>query len=264
MWAMQVSKDQGNLRDKIFVVLRDTEIHQCDLGYHCGQCVRGQWNCTREVPKLKNINAFGMGRFKLSTGTSKIRPEFDFTSDPKRAILAVTPHLSEALDSRALCYFRASFVVGQLRSFVYLEDFYQNGRDMSDCLSLSIQSVGIACLARNSHSQELEAVARKTYASALQSLNKSLSSHKLTKQDSTLSSVMVLNHFEGLLPSKNSTTQALSSHLQGASALLKIRGPEHFRSRIGLDLFAHFTSYITLICAQHELPIPAEYLEQET
>lgn len=202
-----------------------------------------------------------MGRFKIPTKQSKTSPENPSDSKTAFPSPADRSRLTSPIDFRALCYFRASFVVGHSRSFKYLETFYQDG-DMSDYLSLSIQSVGIASLLRDTHSRELEPLARRVYATALNSLNTALRSPALVKKDNTLSSVLLLEHFERLLPSKERTVQAWTNHLQGASALLKIRGAEQFMSKTGFDLFAHFSSYIMLNCMKHGIPVPEDFLKQ--
>lgn len=232
---------------------------QCDLAQpQCGQCIRGKWKCTQEAT---TVNTLGMGRFRVAT-----KPSEPVTEGPSSVNTAASslsrippPQLSGPLDIRALCYFRANYVVDQSRSFRYLETFYKSG-DMSDHLSLSIQSVGVASLSRDMNSRELEALSRKVYSSALRSLNKALSSPVLAKKDDTLSSVILLEHFERILPSRERTIQAWTNHLQGASALMRIRGAEQFASKTGFDLYAHFSVSLMLNCFKYGIPLPAEFL----
>lgn len=165
-----------------------------------------------------------------------------------------------SIDNHAFCYFHATFVTGQSRSFKYLEMIYSSA---STHLSTSILAVGFASLSRAVRSYDLEIRARKAYASALQLVNTALGTPQAT-DDATLSTVMLLDQFEKIIPSPNRSTSALTNHLNGASALMKMRGPGQFQTRAGLEMFIHMSSHLLVSCMQHEIPLPQDYLNLRT
>jgi hypothetical protein len=171
--------------------------------------------------------------------------------------------LTDPLEARAFCYFRATFVVGQSRSFKYLEAFYQQGV-MSTHLSLCTQAVGLACLSKAVRSTKLENHARRIYVLALNSINAMLASPVMAKHDGTMSAVMLLDEFERLIPPPNRSSKAWSRHLEGAAALMKIRGPDQFETRIGLEMFAQMSSHFFVTCMEPEIPLPEDFLSLRT
>jgi hypothetical protein len=169
----------------------------------------------------------------------------------------------DPLEARAFCYFRATFVVGQSRSFKYLEEYYQPGI-MSAHLSLCTQAVGLAGLSKAVRSTKLENHARKIYILALNSINAALASPVLSRLDTTMSAVLLLDEFERLIPYPTRQSNAWSRHLEGAAALMKVRGPDQFQTKIGLEMFAQMSSHFFVICMEHEIALPDDFLSLRT
>ncbi|KAF4624959.1 hypothetical protein G7Y89_g13211 [Cudoniella acicularis] len=171
-----------------------------------------------------------------------------------------SPNPIDPIEDRAFCYFHATFVIGHSRSFKYLETIYQH---MGKHLSISIRAVGLASLSKAVRSTELEILATKAYASALHLINGILSTSQAT-DDATLSTVMLLDQFEKIIPAPSRSAQAWTNHLNGASALMKLRGPMQFKTKSGLEMFIQMSSHLLVSCMQHEIPLPKDYLALRT
>ncbi|EPE33566.1 Zn2/Cys6 DNA-binding protein [Glarea lozoyensis ATCC 20868] len=247
---------------------------RCDLQQPgCGQCQRAQRKCHgyRDTTEFRIndstenvIEKFKNKTLKNAQNASERRrkKEIETPKPPVEYIdpaLLHCPALSDPLETRASCYFRATFVVGQSRSFKYLESYYQQGV-MSSHLSLSIQAVGLACLSKAVRSTKLEIHARRIYVLALNSINAALASPVVSRHDTTMSAVLLLDEFERLIPPTNRSSSAWSRHLEGAAALMKVRGPKQYETQIGLEMFAQMSSHFFVTCMEHEISLPEDFL----
>ncbi|KAH6678566.1 hypothetical protein B0J14DRAFT_635667 [Halenospora varia] len=250
---------------------------KCDLSYpDCSQCIRAKRPChgyrdteglritdmsTIVINKCRAKNPPKPGSFpreRLHKRTQSDTPPFN--PSIVTFSLLTTRGPSVFIDDRAFCYFHTTFVTGQSRSFKYLEAIYAS---TSTHLSTSILAVGLASLSRAVRSYDIEIRARKAYASALQLVNTTLGTTQAT-DDATLSTVMLLDQFEKIIPPPNRSTSALTNHLNGASALMKMRGPGQFQTKTGLEMFIHMSSHLLVNCMQHEIPLPQDYLNLRT
>jgi hypothetical protein len=173
------------------------------------------------------------------------------------------PSLTDPLEARASCYFRATFIIGQSRSFKYLEDYYQQ-EEMTTHLSLCIQAVGLACLSKAVRSTKMENHARRIYVLAINSINTALECQVLSRQDTTMAAVLLLDEFERIIPPLNRSGNAWSKHLEGAAALMKVRGAGQFETQIGLEMFAQISSHFFVTCMEHEISLPEDFLSLRT
>lgn len=172
--------------------------------------------------------------------------------------LGLTPALTTPIGDRAFCYFRATFVIGNARSFRYLESIYAH-ETMDLHLSASIHAVGLASLAKATRSRSLHHQATLAYISALHLINNALASSAATT-DTTLSAVMLLDQFEKIIPPPDRTPRAWTTHLNGATALMRMRGCGQFETKAGLEMFIQMSSHLLVSCMQHSIPLPADYL----
>jgi len=188
----------------------------------------------------------------------------EWASSPEAiSLLSIIPALTIPIEDRAFCYFRSTFVIGNARSFRYLESLYAHG-DMDDHLSVSIRAVGLASLSKAVRSRDLENQAMQSYVSALRMINTAITSSDIATNDTTLSAVMLLDQFEKIIPPTERTTQAWRNHLNGATALMKMRGREQFQTKAGLEMFIQMSSHILVSCMQHTIPLPQDYLTLRT
>jgi hypothetical protein len=173
-------------------------------------------------------------------------------------VLGYMSGIVESPADRATNFFVLNHVMGNARSFRYLQSFYDSG-DIDDHLSATIRAVGFASMSKTVRSSKLEQYARKEYVSALRLMNAALRSYDLATRDSTLSAVMLLDFFEKVIHPRHRTLASWSGHLNGAATLMKLRGQKQFRSEIGLQLFTQMGADILLGCMQRGIPLPEDY-----
>ena len=75
---------------------------------------------------------------------------------------------------------------------------------------------------------------------------------------------MLLDQFEKIIPPTERTTQAWTNHLNGATALMKMRGRHQFETKAGLEMFIQMSSHLLVSCMQHTIPLPEDYLTLRT
>lgn len=125
----------------------------------------------------------------------------------------------------------------------------------------SMNAVGLASFSNSIHSPELMVQAREDYMTAIQLTNVALRSPESAKKDSTLFAVMILSIFEIIAGSTQNSMVAWNEHIKGASALVKLRGREQFRTEAGQHLFGQVFSNLVTSCIQRAIPMPAYITE---
>lgn len=124
-----------------------------------------------------------------------------------------------------------------------------------------MKAVGLAGFAHASNSPSLMKSARWQYCKALKEVNTALKSPVHVKKDSTLTSIMVLSIFETITGCNQKSLKAWSDHIQGASALLKLRGVEQVDTITGRRLFGQVASSLMICCLTRQLPLPSHIIE---
>ena len=138
--------------------------------------------------------------------------------------------ISPTIDERATGFFFTNYIIDMGNC-----PGNSVGYGIDDNLANCMKAVGLAALASAAHAPELIKEARKRYLSAIRLTNAALGSFVDAKKDSTLLAIMLLSIFETVTSSEQRSLSAWVSHINGAAALIKIRGPEQF-NRCGLNL----------------------------
>lgn len=133
------------------------------------------------------------------------------------------------------------------------------GYEINDNLSSCMKAVGLATLASTVNAPELIQEAIKGYLSAIQLTNTALRSPVDVKKDSTLLAVMLLSTFETVSGHQRSLS-AWRSHITGAAALIKVRGPEQLASSGGVRMFMQATVSLMGSCLELGIALP-EHIE---
>ncbi len=167
--------------------------------------------------------------------------------------------ISPTIEERSLGFFGAMAPMW-FRGFDLVETLCAQA-DLEQHLRASVSAVGLASFSNASHSPELMRQARKDYVTALQLTNAALRSPTTAKKDSTLFSVMVLSIYEMITGSNQRSLESWAEHIKGAAALVKLRGPEQFRSPAGQRMFLQVTSNMMLSCIQRTMPMPDHMIE---
>ncbi|KAL1852437.1 hypothetical protein Daus18300_012196 [Diaporthe australafricana] len=141
-------------------------------------------------------------------------------------------------------YFLSNFVQGtSLRNHGYLDFLFPllanepPGRDHP--LPLAFSATAMIAFAARQKVPELLPRAEATYLRALEATFQAIGDPKRARDNSTLACVTLLTTFEQLRPSRPSyqKAEAFGSHLDGAAALLKMRGKDVFQTVVGRKIF---------------------------
>ena len=178
----------------------------------------------------------------------------DFSSS-----LAISPAIAPTIKERAHGYFSSNSSTW-LRNHDLVDELCRGGSD-SEPLLASVSAVGMASFANTIQGPKLLNRARKDYVKALRLTNAALRSPTEVKKDSTLFSVVILSLFEMVAGWNEHSLEAWNEHINGASALITLRGVEQFNTRAGQPLFMQVTSNIMVSCTQRTLPIPEHIVE---
>jgi hypothetical protein len=119
----------------------------------------------------------------------------------------------------------------------YVHDFQSGERiwyieDGNGCLVSSIKAVGIASMTRAPNGPSASPEARRQYLDAIQLTNAAIKSPELATRDSTLLAINVLGIFESIT-GFHRTMDSWRDHINGASALLAMRGTKQFETDTG-------------------------------
>jgi hypothetical protein len=191
-----------------------------------------------------------LDRLSLERGVP-IDSQFYLEPDPLLACIGPT------LTERARGFF-SSNSSKWLRNYDLVDELCMKG---DEPLLASIGAVGLASYANSVHGPHLLNLARMDYVKALQLTNAALRSPTEVRKDSTLFSVMILSIFEMVAGSNEHSLEAWTEHINGASALLKLRGPSQFRTRAGQQLFVMVTSNLMISCVQRTIPVPEHIVD---
>lgn len=112
----------------------------------------------------------------------------------------------------------------------------------------SANAASLAGLANSTKNPTIMAKARAAYGSALRMTNSALRVKQTAVKDSTLMSVIMLGLYESIAFPDTKSTQTWYKHVQGASALLVLRGTDQFKSNVARRIFHHFYG-ITILCS---------------
>ncbi|TVY33914.1 White-opaque regulator, partial [Lachnellula subtilissima] len=174
-----------------------------------------------------------------SSSFSIISPTSDTSSWPSPASTGhhhgeiICGQISTPIDQQATCFFLANFVLLPAQNTMrgYFDFILPLLKSKPDpCLSMAFAAVATASLGTRPHSKALLPQADLLYVKALTKINATLRDARAASSDSTLAAVLLLSFFEQVTAPRVSH-QAWNSHVDGAVALLKARGPENFQTR---------------------------------
>ncbi|KAF7853332.1 uncharacterized protein EAF02_011986 [Botrytis sinoallii] len=198
-----------------------------------------------------------------STFSSNYEPDDEFELNeiltaprPRAAIAPSIVEQGTSYFNRQLCGWSIRTIT---RTFNYLKDLCRNG-GLDEALSTSMTAVGLAGLANRIKSPQLLGEARQEYMIALRRVNGALRSPTDAVKDSTLLSIMVLAVFETVTCTNRLSLKAWTEHINGASTLIKLRGPSQFKTRVGVGLFMQITAHLLISALQREIPMPQEIM----
>ncbi|CAD6574885.1 MAG: hypothetical protein ASARMPRED_006961 [Alectoria sarmentosa] len=163
--------------------------------------------------------------------------------------------MAPTIDERATGFFCTNYIVDMDTS-----PGTSAGYGIDDNLSNCMKAVGLAALASAAHAPELIQQANKRYLSAIQLTNTALGSPVDVKKDSTLLAIMLLGVFESMTSGHQRSLNAWACHINGAAALIKIRGPEQLASIGGVRMFMQASTSLMVSCLNVGMALPQHIL----
>ncbi|EFQ33278.1 hypothetical protein CGRA01v4_07014 [Colletotrichum graminicola] len=130
-----------------------------------------------------------------------------------------------------------------------------------DGVMASMTAVGLAGLSHLTMRPELMDWSRRSYGTALQLTNDALRNPVEALKDTTMLSILILGTYETLSGRSSQTVRAWQNHINGASALAKMRGLKQFTTRAGARMFVMLTQIVLINCMQKDMPMPQPLIE---
>jgi hypothetical protein len=238
---------------------RRLRVSRSDPDRHCGcsNCIYVQ--CDLRRPNCSSCNRAGehCSGYR-GTDTIRIENQSDFTRTKAlaRTTLAQFRQHDVSLVARYLPHDlqvlgREIFFAHYVSDFSHTWDFllsYLNPNITPEHLSLGIDAVSLAFLSHQVSSPTAKEMATRKYVEALQKINKAVQDPATASNISTFEGALLLDLFEKMMNPASSMHASRHAHVEGALALVKLRGVENFRegseirALLGLSLNA-------MICA---------------
>ncbi|PYH96733.1 C6 finger domain protein [Aspergillus ellipticus CBS 707.79] len=125
----------------------------------------------------------------------------------------------------------------------------------------SLACVGSAMLSRIRQSTPLRVAAEKEYGNALQLITSAVANEQQAKDNATLAAVLTMAIFEVVCNRAPRSIDNWTNHINGAAALLELRGVEQLQNEQGLKLFIQMRYQIIISCLQREARVPQSVLQ---
>lgn len=172
--------------------------------------------------------------------------------------------VSAPLDFQGSGFFFHHYVSEDLTSPIsyanYLPKVY-NHESAYSVLPGIISAIGMAGISNMHMDPGTMLWARQKHSDVLRSLNTSLQNPKTAKSDATLMTVMLLGVFELVTCTTPQSLKAWTNHVNGATAIAKVRGRDQLQTQIGRSLFSRLRTQILIDCHQRRKVVPPEIIE---
>lgn len=130
-----------------------------------------------------------------------------------------------------------------------------------DGVLASMSAVGLVGLANMTLSPEDAEAARKAYGTALRLTNQALRDPAEAVKDTTMLAILILSLFEMMTETTPKTLQAWQEHVNGATALARMRGADQFKTPGGTKMFLMLWQKVMISCIQREIPMPQTLID---
>ncbi|CZR58016.1 related to negative acting factor [Phialocephala subalpina] len=265
---------------------RKTKCDQIPEG--CTQCKRAKRSCPgyRKQGDLifRNESSNVIRKFKAKEARQKqavsIRtkasasPTSDEDTNAEEASLEVVQQqdtqldafslLAPSIEDRATGFFVANYVLGMNGpSRGHLDYIGEISRIqvLDEGLVCSMKAVGLAGFAHAEHAPSLMKNARYQYMLALNATNAALRDPVEVKKDTTLLAIIILGIFETITGCTKRSLQDWAQHVNGAAAVIKLRGPDQVKTPQGRRMLIQVTSSLMVNCLQRGVPLPQHIQE---
>ncbi|MCJ1282679.1 hypothetical protein MMC26_002004 [Xylographa opegraphella] len=113
----------------------------------------------------------------------------------------------------------------------------------SVCFTEAVSAAALAYMANTSSIDRLNIMAQESYGRALAGMMVAMSKKDTATSDETLAAVAALSVYEGI-SGRKSRGEPFTLHRLGMSTILKLRGPDQFRTRFGRDVFVTINRFL--------------------
>lgn len=214
----------------------------------------------------QRLPATDTNKSTAKVGLSEIQPNLqqDLIAAQLRRFRQLSLTINHDTEELAECYFATNFMTGLERpSFGFVQRLLALYKLQAndEHLLRSFRAVGLASLAYRVHDVSVLNASHHEYVKAIQLTNLSLKSPIDATKDSTLISTLLLGMFEVITACSSSSLEAWAHHIQGAAALIRLRGHDQTQTREGCELFLQATSGLLNACMQRQLPLPEGIIE---
>ena len=218
----------------------------CDLNRDdgCAQCRRANLACGG----WRDTNAL-----RINDETVTVRNKVLATSQTK---LPKSVDVPVRLQAKDMFYY--NYVVGAKQTLNFLEPFYGSTSDNVEHLLNSIDAVSLAYLNFQKRTALAEKEARRHYVTALRLIGTALQDPTTAREDSTILSVLLLDTYEKLVNNSLGLDAASAAHMNGAFALVKLRGDGQYRDPTGLGILIRLTTNMVIHCVAGNRMIPPD------
>jgi hypothetical protein len=200
---------------------------------------------------------------------STLLPSPDSGSWPATPMIAMLYNLNPTSQERGTAYFFSRYVAIDDNSSHQRFDFvYDVWKPVSlvperqvDGVLASMSAVGLVGLANMTRSSEAADAARKAYGTALRLTNQALRDPVEAVKDTTMLAILILSLFEMMTETTPKTLQAWQEHVDGATALAKMRGVEQFNTQGGTKMFLMLCQKVMISCIQRVIPMPQTLID---
>jgi hypothetical protein len=163
------------------------------------------------------------------------------------------PALQWPVEDIAVSHALGNYLCGS--HFNYMPALYASSTK-SPLLRSALTAVGLAAVSQRVKCHELEKACSLRYLDAINKTNSALRSAKAVANDDVLGSIMLLALFETLRSHTTNQAKAWNTHVQGALALVTLRGPAQLQTQLGRALFKQVSDSVSVYCVQNFQRVP--------
>ncbi|OLN81545.1 hypothetical protein CCHL11_05544 [Colletotrichum chlorophyti] len=196
-------------------------------------------------------------------------PSSDEGNWPTTPPTALLYSLSPSYQERGMAYFFSRYVSVDEnachQNYDFIFDIWRPASMLPnrqvDGVMASMTAVGLAGLSNLTMCPRMMDWSRRSYGTALRLTNDALRNPSEAVKDTTMLAILILGTYEMLTGRSPPTVRAWQEHINGASALAKMRGLTQFMTKAGARMFVMLTQIVLINCIQRDEPMPQPLVE---
>jgi hypothetical protein len=160
------------------------------------------------------------------------------------------------LIDQGINYFMSHYSIGMDEPPVHSRDYHRHlaTNGFHPLIATAMTALGLAGVANIYTDTILKRKATSWYLDAIKMVNNAISSPDQVKSDATLLAIMLLSLFEATF--NEQSFAGWSNHVNGAAALVKMRGAQQMSTLPGRRMYLHSVALLSLNCLGGGEPMP--------